>query len=67
MNNGFTHSDAIHMVERYQMSADGTSLSAIQVYTDAETFEGRAARYIAWTKRPGEFVYPYDCDPGYGD
>ena len=26
-----------------------------------------AARYMAWTRRPGEYVYPYDCDPSYGE
>ena len=30
-------------------------------------FEGLAARYMAWTRRLGEFVFPYECDPSYGD
>ena len=29
--------------------------------------EGLAARYMAWTRRPGEFVFPYECDPSYGE
>jgi hypothetical protein len=23
--------------------------------------------YMAWTRRPGEYVYPDDCDPSYGE
>jgi hypothetical protein len=26
-----------------------------------------AARYMAWSKRPGEYVFPYECDPSYGE
>lgn len=67
MNNGFNHSDQLHMTERFRSSPDGTVLWLTQVYEDAAVFEGRAARYMAWTRRPGEFVYPYDCDPSYGE
>lgn len=67
MNNGFEHSEGIHMVERFRLSPDGSTLWLTQVYEDAETFEGLAARYMAWTRVPGEYVYPYDCDPSYGD
>ena len=67
MNNGFDHSDRIHMVERFRLSEDGQTLWATQTYTDPDTFEGRAARYLVWTKRPGDSIYPYDCDPGYGE
>ena len=27
---------------------------------------GVAARYMAWTRKPGEFVFPYECDSSYG-
>jgi hypothetical protein len=67
MNNGFNHSDSIHMTERFRLSPDGTTLWLTQVYEDPEVFEGSAARYMAWTRRPGEFVFPYDCDPSYGN
>jgi hypothetical protein len=67
MNNGFQHTDNLHMVERFRLSAEGSRLTATQVYTDPGTFAGRAARYLEWVKRPGEYVYPYDCDPGYAD
>ena len=46
---------------------DGNTLWLTQVYEDPETFEGVAARYMAWTRRPGEFVFPYECDPSYGE
>lgn len=67
MNNGFNHSERLHMVERFRLSPDGSTLWLTQVYDDSEVFEGRAARYMAWTRRPGEYVYPYDCDPSYGE
>lgn len=67
MNNGFSHSDSLHMTERFRISPDGATLWLTQLYDDPDTFTGRAARYMAWTRRPGEFVYPYECDPSYGD
>jgi len=67
MNNGFNHSEQLHMVERLRLSPDGTALWLTQTYDDPAVFEGRAARYMAWTRRPGEYVYPYDCDPSFGE
>jgi hypothetical protein len=67
MNNGFNHSDALHMVERFRLSPDGSTLWLTQTYDDPQVFSGLAARYMAWTRRPGEYVYPYDCDPSYGN
>lgn len=66
MNNGFDHSDDIKMTERFALGADGTTLSLVQLYQDPDTFDGLAARYMAFTRTPGEYVYPYDCDPSYG-
>jgi hypothetical protein len=65
MNNGFNHSDALRLTERFRPSPDGNTLWAVQIYDDPQTFDGRAARYMAWTRRPGEYVFPYECDPGY--
>jgi hypothetical protein len=65
MNNGFNHSDDLHIVERFELSPDASTLWITQVYDDAATFEGRAARYMAFTRDPGQFVYPFECDPGY--
>jgi hypothetical protein len=38
-----------------------------QVYDDPDTFTGLAARYMVWTRQSGEYVFPYDCDPSYGE
>jgi hypothetical protein len=67
MNNGFDHGENLHLTERFKVSEDGSTLWATQVYGDPRTFEGRAgaARYLVWTKRPNEYVLPYDCDPNY--
>lgn len=67
MNNGFDHTADLVMEERFRVSEDGSTLWAVQTYTDPGTFEGRAARYMAWSKRPGEYVFPYDCDPSFGE
>ena len=66
MNNGFNHSEDIHMTERFKLSEDGNLLWLIQVYEDPAVFAGKAARYMAWSKVPGEHIYPYDCDPSFG-
>jgi len=67
MNNGFSHSKHIKLGERFRMSPDGNTLWLTQVYEDPDTFEGVAARYMAWTRKRGEFVFPYECDPSYGN
>ena len=67
MNNGFNHSDALKLSERFRLAPDGNTLWLTQVYEDPDVFEGLAARYMAWTRRPGEFVFPYECDPSYGE
>jgi hypothetical protein len=65
-NNGFSHSDDIHVIERFRVSPDGTTLWMTQLYEDPAVFEGLAGRYIAFTKGPEDaYVYPFDCDPGY--
>lgn len=66
LNNGFNHSDDIHVVERFRVSLDGSTLWVTQLYQDPAVFEGRAARYIAFRRGPAAgYVYPFDCDPGY--
>jgi hypothetical protein len=67
MNNGFNHSEDLHMTERFRASSDGGVLWLVQTYEDSAVFDGVAARYMAWTRRPGDYVYPYDCDPSYGE
>jgi len=65
MNNGFNHSKNMHVIEKFRLSPDGNTLWQTQLYEDPETFKGTAARYLSWTKKEGEYVYPYDCDPNY--
>lgn len=67
MNNGFSHSDDLHLTERFRLSDDGTTLYATQVSEDPAVFEGLAARLMAWRSEPGEYVYPYECDASFGD
>ena len=67
MNNGLNHSDGLAMTERFRLSPDGTTLWATQLYEDSAIFAERAARYMAWTRVPGEHVFPYECDASYGE
>lgn len=66
MNNGFNHSEDLHMIERFKMSEDGNTLWLTQLYEDPTVFKEKASRFMAWRKMPGEHVYPYDCDPSFG-
>jgi hypothetical protein len=62
-NNGLDHSESLRMVERYKRSADGTKLQATQWFEDPEVLENNGARYIQWTHEPGNYVFPYNCNP----
>ena len=64
-NNGLDHSDAIHMIERYRLSADGKRLEASQWFSDPEMIQNNGARFIAWSKDPAKHIYPYECDPSF--
>jgi len=64
-NNGLDHSDSIHMVERYKLSADGTRLMATQWFEDPAVLDNTGARFIQWAKQPGQHVFPYECDPSF--
>lgn len=62
-NNGLEHSDQVHVMERFKLSADGKTLWATQMFEDPVMLENRGARLIAWTRVPGQHVYPYECNP----
>jgi len=62
-NNGLNHSDKVKVIERFRLSEDGTTLLSTQEFEDPEMLDNRGARFIAWKRRAGEHVYPYDCDP----
>ena len=64
-NNGLEHSANVHMVERYKLSPDHKTLMATQWFEDPEVLDNNGARYIQWTAHPGQYVYPYDCDPSF--
>lgn len=65
-NNGLSHSDSVHVIERFKLSADGKTLLSTMWFEDPEVLEGSGARYIQWTRKPGEYVFPYECDPTFG-
>ena len=67
MNNGMTHTEDLHLVERFRLGPGGDTLHLTQLYSDPARFEGLAARYISWRRDPGNHVLPYDCDPSYGE
>ena len=64
-NNGLDHSDGIRMVERYKLSADGMRLVATQWFEDPAVLDNNGARLIHWAKQPGQYVFPYECDPSF--
>jgi len=61
-NNGLSHSNQVHVIERFRLSSDGTELHATQEFEDPQTLENRGARFIGWKKK-SDHVYPYECDP----
>jgi hypothetical protein len=63
-NNGVEHTEEVQLVERFRL-ADPNTLVVTQQFTDPGSFEGIAARVMAFT-RGDDHVYPYDCDPSYG-
>ena len=64
-NNGLNHSDGVHVVERFWLSADGRTLFGLQEFEDQAVLDNRGARFMAWDRVPGEFVLPYECDPSF--
>jgi hypothetical protein len=64
-NNGLNHSDKVHVIEHFRLSEDGNTLLSTQEFDDPEVLDNHGARFVAWKKRPGEHVYPYDCDPSF--
>jgi hypothetical protein len=65
MGNGLRHSDQVHLLERFRMTADGAYLHWTQVVEDPVVLGNRGVRYNVFEQRDG-YVYPYNCDPAYG-
>jgi hypothetical protein len=64
-NNGLDHSENIKVTERFRLSPDGKALLATQEYADPAVIQNRGVRFIAWSRQPGQHVYPYECDPAF--
>ena len=64
-NNGLDHTDQIVMRERYRLTEDGSQLMATQWFSDPAVIENDGARFISWSKREGQHIYPYECDPSF--
>lgn len=64
-NNGLNHSDKVHVVERFWLSPDAKTLFVSQEFEDPTVLDNRGVRFIAWDRVPGEYVYPYECDPSF--
>ncbi|MEJ1963966.1 MAG: hypothetical protein WDO56_21455 [Gammaproteobacteria bacterium] len=62
-NNGLSHSNKVHVIERFRLSDDGSTLMSTQEFEDPDVLDNRGARFIAWKKKTGDHVYPYECDP----
>lgn len=56
-------SDGARMHERYSLSEDGQTLSAVITLIDPENYERPPIRRRQWHKRPETVFYPYECDP----
>ncbi len=54
------------MIERFKLSSDGKTLISSQEFEYPESIENRGARFINWDLKPGDYVYPYECDPTFG-
>jgi len=61
-NNGLDHSDNLHLIERFWLSADGQTLLMQQEFEDQDVLENRGARFVGWD-RGTDFIHPYECDP----
>ncbi|MEO8307329.1 MAG: hypothetical protein ABI616_04730 [Pseudomonadota bacterium] len=66
-NNGLSHSDKIHVTERFKLSADGQKLLATQEFEDPEMLLNKGVRFINWNRVAGDHVHAYDCDPTFAE
>ena len=66
-NNGLSHSDKIHVIERFKLSADGKKLLSTQEFEDPETLLNKGVRFITWNRVEGDHVHAYDCDPSFAE
>lgn len=56
-------SDGARMRERYSLSEDGQTLSAVITLIDRENYKVPPIRRRQWKRSPNAVIYPYECDP----
>ena len=56
-------SDGARMHERYSLSDDGKTLSAVIMLLDRENYKVPPIRRRQWQRSPETVIYPYECDP----
>lgn len=56
-------SDGARMHERYSLSEDGNTLSAVITLIDPANYRVQPVRRRQWTRSPDTVFYPYECDP----
>ncbi|MAD28895.1 MAG: hypothetical protein CMP00_04420 [Woeseiaceae bacterium] len=56
-------SDGARMHERYSLSEDGQTLSAVITLLDPANYEQPPIRRRKWTRNSSTEIYPYECDP----
>lgn len=56
-------SDGARMHERYSISEDGETLSAVITLIDPANYKVAPIRRRQWTRSPETVIYPYECDP----
>jgi len=65
-NNGLDHSDNVHLIERFALSADGKTLLSRAEFDDPDVLENRGARFVAWDRGGiNDTIFPYECDPSF--
>ena len=56
-------SEGARMHERYSISEDGDTLSAVITLLDPDNYKQPPIRRRKWVKNPITEIYPYECDP----
>ena len=51
------------MEERYSLSEDGQTLSAVITLIDPDNYKVPPIRRRQWKRSPDTVIYPYECDP----
>jgi hypothetical protein len=56
-------SEGARMHERYSVSDDGNTLSAVITLQDPDNYKVPPVRRRKWVRNPDMEIYPYECDP----